>query len=424
MRDDGPDVAEGRVEGVGRRVDPGGLAAAHDDGARAAVGRELLGDLGDPPRGHTLGVGRPYGGTEGRDIDAVSLAELPGQGQEVAPHATRGEAQAVVGVGAGEGEDTLDHVEAAHLLLGRLEAAQACEASGVAHGALLGQQEVRIERQDGAGRAVVDDVLDGTAEGRLRSGTRVRLVDRGPRVDPGARHVTKERLTHSHERRRPRWLGQDPEPPPAGGGVLPEDGAECRVEVGEGLVGKGPALLRRRGLRAIRVVEIEDRTLSDEVGAASARRMQRVALDLRGTPLMARHVEPEGLAPAVHHSGERQGDAREHVLRAPREGDDVLDRPPDAAREARRGRRTGHGEEAAAADQGPDVEELVGARAGFGGKLGFGLAAKGGRIGVLLFEAAPDRRGIRRHRCERVGLATAHRWHPLQFVGGFTEATR
>ena len=77
-------------------------------------------------------------------------------------------------------------------------------------------------------------------------------------------------------------------------------------------------------LRAVGIVEVEDRRLREHVGGAEAAGMLRVALDLRRAPFVALDEQAGGDAAERHRRREEQRPAGDQLLGLPDVRDDLL----------------------------------------------------------------------------------------------------
>ena len=95
-------------------------------------------------------------------------------------------------------------------------------------------------------------------------------------------------------------------------------------------------------LRAIGIVEAEDRRLREDVGGAEAARVQRVAFDLRRPALVALDQQAGGDAAERHRGREEQRLARDHLFGLPDVRDDLLRRLTRAGGDAGQRHRRAH----------------------------------------------------------------------------------
>src|SRR5690606_2661912 len=121
----------------------------------------------------------------------------------------------------------------------------------------------------------------------------------------------------------------EPAPIPEPLGLLTPE----RLEVAPGRLLAPTLALAERLRRAIGVVEPDDVGLQLRVGAAQARRVLGVALGLGGATLVRLDQETDRLTVMPHRRRVVQRHAGHDVLRRLAEGEDVLRRPPQAARE-------------------------------------------------------------------------------------------
>jgi hypothetical protein len=274
------------------------------------------------------------------------------------------------------------------------------EVAGVAHGSGAGGQHVAVERQHDIRLGEVVARLDQLAEGLLGSGTHrvatggLPLVALDLRIRP--QHALPERL----ERRRRRRSGEH-----ADTDTLERDlGVEVRLERRLERAPGARALELEDRLRAVGIVERQDRGLGDRVGRAEARGVLRVAFDLRRPPHVALGEHRLEIAEHRHRRGEEQRPAGEDLLRLLDVGDDLLERLLGAGGEA------GERQRGARELQEVAAREALACRVvALGGPLGrmawelalqhlFELRRRG-----KLFEAAPELRAL------GVAQALAHR---------------
>ena len=367
-----PHVAERLVHGVRERVHGGRLVLAGDDGAPAAVAREVPHERFDEGQGRRLGPG--HAGPQAR-----------GDRARGALHVARGERQAMVGLRARRGERALEHVEAVHL--GRAGAPAGGEVAHVAQVGRAAAQEVGVEGQDhlGVGEAVVG--VDVVAEGEPRPGARRVAADRLPLVPARLGELAQERAELAREGGRGDGLGQDAEPGAPARALRPERRAEHRQEAAP----RADVAQVGEGLRAVGVVERQHRGLCRGVGRTQAGRMLGVALDLGRPPHVALD-QHAGADPARvgHGGGEEERLSRDDVLGRLHVGDDLLGRLAGARREPAERERGRH-----------QLQELAAAeRVQPGGGLRGVLAREEGleRGRVQLLEAPPPRAAGLAHR--------------------------
>ena len=217
----------------------------------------------------------------------------------------------MVGASAGRRRHALERVEPVHAI-GLLGTPPRREVARVAQRARSAAEEVGVERQDDVGLLEAVLRVDVLAERQLRAGARVLAAGRIPLMPFRGREAREQLADLRRQRRRVDRLGQDAE-----AGALERllrrqrraDRAEKRrprtdlAEVGQ-------------RLRAIGIVEAEDRGLREDVGRAEAARVQRVALDLGRPPFVALDEQPGGDAAERHRGREEQRLARDRALRA------------------------------------------------------------------------------------------------------------
>jgi hypothetical protein len=192
---------------------------------------------------------------------------------------------------------------------------------------------------------------------------------------------------------------------------------QLRGEPGDRVVGLFPrdllAVEERRGA-PVGIVEIEDDRLLERVGRPLALGVARVALDLRGPPLVALDEEADGGAgprDARRVVGRSAGD---QILGHVGVGEDLLLGAAAAGEPREREARAHEGHEAPAIDALGGLVLAVDELARLLGAEGEIADAIFGRAPVVVAEGVGQRVGLL---ARRDGKAL-HRWHPEQCCGG------
>ena len=333
---------------------------------------QVLGDCRDvclgAGRGAASDAGHPDRGGDGAR-ERVDLARL--------------ERQPVIGAATGDRGGRFGHVEAAQAIGLGVDAATGGERPRVLHAErVLRSQEVGVEREDDVGLFEVVDRLDVVAKGQPGAGAGVVAGRRLPldplRVGMGGEHL----LDLGGQGRRVDGLGEDAQSGALAGGLARQRAAHGGHERAPGL---DPAQLGD-GLRAVGIVEREDRRLGVHVGAAPAGRVIGVSLDLGGPTLVALDQKTRGDAAERHGGGEEHRLAGHQLLGLPHVGHDELVGLTRAGRDAGQRQRRAHQlEESAPAHR-------VGPLRGVGRELAVEEFLELGRLGDG-FEAAPGPAG-------------------------------
>ncbi len=322
---------------------------------------------------------------------------------------------AVVGARSRQARGRFDGVEPAHRA--RPGAAARREVAHVAGHRGSAPQEVALERDDDLRVGEGVDRLEVLPEGQARPRVDV-LAAGGLPGDPLRRRKLREDGGDLRgERRRGDRARQDAQARPLRGPLLLERHAQGGVE---GAPGPDLAALGQ-GLRPVGVVHVEDESLREDVGAAEARRVELVALDLDGPALVA--LDEDAPRVAAVEVGRRvvEGLARNDLLGRLDVGVDALGRLPRAAGQARERDRGAHErQQLAAVDAGVDRHA----------ELAVEVLAEVLRVEELLDRApvlAPlDRLETLAGRREVQFLRPfcAHRWHVVQSVSSIAGRMR
>ena len=401
-------VAELRVDRVREGVDGRGLVLPRDHHRGAGVRVQVLGEGGQPGRA-------PRAGAEGgRGLGARSDAgrQRPREVFDLG----RLQRKTVVGQRPRQRRGALHRVEAVHLLLAALQPPPGGELADVPQVGRAVGDEVGVEAHDDVGiQAVLR--LHRPAEGEHRP--RPRGVTPGglPLVPLRAGEFGEEALDLRGESGRRDGLGEQPDPRPLERPLSVEGRLHAREErpprkdladVGE-------------GLRAVGIVEVEDRRLPAGVGGAEARRVVGVAFDLGGTAEVALDEDALGVAAVEDRGGEEERASGDHVLRRLHVGDDLLLRLAGAAGEAGERQRSAHQRQEL-----PAAEGIVEERGLFGelapehlldrrvaGEL---LQALPVRPPSRAFQTATHPRQLHGNAFDVVVRVARHRWHVEQLV--------
>jgi hypothetical protein len=337
--DDGrPDVAERIVHRVRERVHDRRLRVAGDDEAAAAGGLQVFHERSDPcARGVGDGAAAGARDAELRRNRAGDAFDLRGT-----------EGEPVVRAGTGVGRRALDRIEPVELGAVALDAPPRRERARVLQAAVAGAEKVGVEREDDV--RALDGVLriDVLAECEPAALPGVVAPEWLPLHPLGLRQPAEQLVHLRAQRGRGDGLAEDTEARPLHR-LLRRDDAAHRGD--EGVESPDVAKVRDRR-RAIRVVEVEDRGLREDVGGAAARGMIRVAFDLRRAALVALHEEADARSRKRHRRRVEERLAGDELLGLAHVRHDLLARLPRARADAgKRERRAHQLEEAAPADR-------------------------------------------------------------------------
>ena len=305
---------------------------------------------------------------------------------------TRPEREPVIGPRAGRRRHALERVQPIHPG-GILGPPPRAEVTRVAKSRWSASENVGIEREDDVGAIQAVLRVDVLAERELCAAARVLAAGRIPLMPGGGREACQEVADLRGQCRRAHRLGQDAE---AGAGerLLSREHRADRPEKG----GPRPDLADvGERLRPIRIVEAEHRGLRERIGCAEATGMERIALDLRGTALVALDEQPGRDAAQRHRGRVEERSAGNELLGLADVRHDLFGRLTGARGHA--GQRQGRAhqlQERSTRDRIRDGFDL-------GGELVVEPLAKGGVAGPLVERAPPG--SIRRHR-----------WHVEQLV--------
>ncbi len=258
----------------------------------------MRGEVGGNRVDEGLGAGR-------RTARDTRHTELGGDGAREGFHLAGLHRDAMIGAATGDRRGRFGDVETAHALGRGVETAARGEGARVLHAeGVLGGEEIAVEREDHVRLREVVHGLDVFAERGAGAGADVVARGRFPLNPLGLRMRGENLLDLRGERRRVHRLREDAEPGAAGRGLGREGAADGADEAAPGthLTELGG------GARAVRVVEGQNRRLREEVGAALARRMIGVALDLRRPAFVALDEQPRG------HAAERRRGREEQRL--------------------------------------------------------------------------------------------------------------
>ena len=230
----------------------------------------------------------------------------------------------------------LDRVEPIHAI-GLLGTPARREIARVADRSRSAAENIGVERQDDVGLAETVLRVDVLAESELRAAAHMLAACRIPLMPFRGRKARKQVSDLSGERRRVDRLSEDAEPRAL-------ERALCRERRADGPEKRGPradvAQVQQR-LRAIRIVEAENRGLSEHIGRAKTPRMQRVAFDFRRTAFVALDEQAGGDASERHRGRIEEWSAGDEVFGLADIRDDRFRGLPRAAGDAgERERRT------------------------------------------------------------------------------------
>ncbi len=239
---------------------------------------------------------------------------------------------------AGRGRHGLGHIQPVHAVGRFVDAAARGELARVAQVARAGRQKIRVQRDHNVGVREIVIRVGGLAEGLRRAGARhvrsrgIPLVPLGQRIDLLDRAQLRSHGRRGHGLREDAYaravlrLLQRQRFPQFAGESAP--GADLAVE--------------SQCLRAIRIVELQHRSLREGVAGAQRRRMLGVALHLGRPAHVTFRKQTVGHAVHRHRGCEEQRAPRNQVFRLANIRHDVLGRLPGAGRHARQCQRRAH----------------------------------------------------------------------------------
>jgi hypothetical protein len=190
--------------------------------------------------------------------------------------------QAMIRLRAEDRDAALDRVEPVHRLGAVDETAAIDDVLGVAQAAGCVLEQLRVERQDDVGVGEVVAGLDILAERRMGAGAGAVARNRIEHDPLGRRQRLHQLVDLPGQGRRGDGFRQQPEAGAAGELLGVDRAGQRRGDIGPGL--DFAAVFDR--LRAIRIVERENRRLRVDVRAALDRRMLRIRFDLRRPAFM------------------------------------------------------------------------------------------------------------------------------------------
>jgi hypothetical protein len=269
------------------------------------------------------------------------------------------------------------------------------------------REEVVVEGEDDARRLEVGPDVERAAEGDAGPLGGVLGGDRRPGVEAGLREAGLEAAPQVGLRRRGVRREQEGE---AGASVGVVRQGEL-VHLGEEAPEGDRLPLHRDALRALGVVQVEERALVPGGGSAQAGGVGRISLDLHRAPFGRRDEETRRVA--VEGDGGRVVEALSGAVlrRLAHVRHDLLARRLAGGEPAQRRRRA------------EDLQERAARHLGRGlGGAGLELAAGGGGPGLELLDALPERAVPRRPgRCVILDdRERFHRWHVVQLTREWT----
>ncbi len=271
------EIAELGVDRMGESVKGRRLVVANENDARSGVALQLL--PGPRDQSTVISTARLLRADSRHGDDFVN-PQLRRQGTSQNLSLVRPYRKAMIRLGSRRRRRALDHVQAVH---GRIGIAAAGEVADVFHVAgESGVEEVGVEGDDYVGLREIVAGLDRLAEGQLRAFEDVVAIHRLVDVPLGLRINLQEVAQLVGERgRRNRW-GQNADACALQRFLRAERAADCAQKC------RPRALVAHRhyALRAIGIVEAENRSLRKDVGAAERCRMLIVAFDLCGASQM------------------------------------------------------------------------------------------------------------------------------------------
>ena len=401
-------VAELRVDRVRERMDGRGLVLPRDHHRGAGVRLQVLGERLHPGRARRAGAEGGGGLGAHSDPSRQRPRELFDLG--------RLQRKTVVGERARQRRRALHRVEAAHFLLATLELAAGGELADAPQvGGAIGD-EVGVEAYDDVG---VQTVLRLHRPAERQHRPRPRRVPAGglPLVPLRAGKLGEEALDLRGESGGRDRLGEQPDPSPLERPL----GVEGRLHAREEGAPRKDLADMGEGLRAVGIIEVEDRRLPAGVGGAEARRVVGVAFDLGGAAEVALDEDALGVAAVEDRGGEEERASGDHVLRRLHVGDDLLLRLAGAGGEAGERERGPHQRQEL-----PAADGIVEERGLLGELAPEHLLDR--RVARQLLQALPvraaphplqptaDSRQLHRHAFHVVVRVARHRWHVEQLV--------
>ena len=234
----------------------------------------------------------------------------------------------VIGAGAGQCRHRFDRIETVH----RCAIARGDELARIAQRSRQLAQEIGIERDDDFRRREAITDIERLAENEPAALERVVRVERVVLMPARFRVLGEERVHLTRERGRGDGFGEQGKPPAA----VALERRHLRIERrGKRFPGREPAALPD-GLRAIRIPQLQHRSLGKNVGAAEARGMRRIAFDLGRAPEVAFDQHTARIAAQRHCRGEKKRLPGNELLRRVHVGHDRLLRRPAARRAGER----------------------------------------------------------------------------------------
>ena len=365
------------------------LAFACDDQPLAAVHQKILGQGVDPARVDTRDAGSLHARGSG-----LGRRHACGERREEGSDLPALETKPMIGHRSRQRVDAFNDVEAVHRAAGGARAPSRREPSRVTDHLWIGEQRVRVERENHRGSIEPEHEIEVTPRGGPQSREPVLIAD-GVVGRPLQSRVWRAELGgQAGQCGRGEGVGENRKAGAAIRGMSRGQLAPGRHEIAPGL----PRPLLHDRLRAVGIVEAEHRRLDEGARGSERRGVRGVALDLRRSPFVALDDQAVG-APAERH-GRRvvTGDPWDDLLGSVDIGDDLFDGAP-APREPRERQRGA--EEHHHFAPGDSFGKLRGTLR----KLPLEMRAEFGAI-LDLPQTSP--------------IGPAHRWHPEQSVGGLT----
>ena len=221
--------------------------------------------------------------------------------------------------------DAFNGVETIHHAAGYASASSIREATPVTDILRVGQERIRIERENHRRFIEPEQKIDVAANGLLQSREAVLVAD-GVVGRPLQLRIFRAQLGHeARERGRRERFRKDREAGAAIRGMSLGQLAPRRHEIGPGL----RFALQPDGLRSIGIVEAKHGCLDARARRTERRRVRGVSLDLGRPSLVALDDHTVRAAAERHRRGVEARDAGDDVFGRVDVGDDVLDRTPD-----------------------------------------------------------------------------------------------
>ena len=310
-------VAEFLVHRVHENVESGRGVLSGDHHALPPVLRQVL--------GHHLGlVIGPRAVLFRRDAAHPGHPQMGRHGQGEGLQLGGRQGEAMVRHGTGRAGSALGHVEAVHLGVVLPRAPLRHEIAGVTHAGRALGEKIALQRQHDlrlrevvSDREILTECPSSALTGQIRAGGL-------PLDEAGLGQGLLQAAHLSHQGRRDQGRRHHGQPGPLQG----TQGVQGLLHLAAERVPAAGNVQVERDLRAIGIVELQDRGLREEIGATEARRMLGITLDLGGTPHVALDQQTDGESGArLRHGGrEIETATRDDFLGLLYIGNDLLQR--------------------------------------------------------------------------------------------------